>query len=368
VAVPLDEYPIHQLPISMAYLGTSDRNFYDRSYFNAYDRATGTFLATGLGVYPNLGVMDAYVVVRQGDRQWAVRFSDALSDNRLDQRIGPYRIEVLEPLHRIRVGCDADDLGIGLDLTWEGAFPVVQEQNHTSRTGRRATIQASRMAQVGTWTGDVRFGGTRLTARPETWFGGRDRSWGVRAVGEPVPPGRAAEEPFQGFWWTYVTLRFPEFALVILSQEEPDGHRTQNDAVRVFADGRTEQLGWPEYDIRYRPGTRVPEHATIHLRARNGQPVTVEIDPLTALALHLGGGYHGGDEEWGHGRWKGRGWSSGRSYDLTDPDVTAKVTSGVVDHAARARCDGAEGWGLFEHGTMGRHDPSGFADFRAVAP
>jgi len=30
--------------------------------------------------------------------------------------------------------------------------------------------------------------------------------------------------------------------------------------------------------------------------------------------------------------------------------------------------DGEEGWGLFEHASMGRHDPSGFADWSAVAP
>ena len=27
-----------------------------------------------------------------------------------------------------------------------------------------------------------------------------------------------------------------------------------------------------------------------------------------------------------------------------------------------------EGWGLFEHGALGRHDPSGFADWLTVAP
>ena len=44
---------------------------------------------------------------------------------------------------------------------------------------------------------------------------------------------------------------------------------------------------------------------------------------------------------------------------------------GVIDHAARAVChdgDGAEGLGLFEHGTLGRHDPSGFADWFTLAP
>ena len=40
----------------MAYVAISDRNFYDRCYFNAHDRTGDIFLITGLGVYPNLGV------------------------------------------------------------------------------------------------------------------------------------------------------------------------------------------------------------------------------------------------------------------------------------------------------------------------
>jgi hypothetical protein len=39
----------------------------------------------------------------------------------------------------------------------------------------------------------------------------------------------------------------------------------------------------------------------------------------------------------------------------------------VIDHMARAVLDGEEGWGMFEHASIGRHDPSGFADFGAVA-
>ena len=55
-------------------------------------------------------------------------------------------------------------------------------------------------------------------------------------------------------------------------------------------------------------------------------------------------------------------------YDLTDPAIVARrMPFGVIDHVGRATCDGAEGWGLFEHGTMGRHDPSGFAT-GTVAP
>ena len=117
--VPMDEYPVHQIPLSMEYVGTGDRNFYDRCYFAGHDRTGDILLITGLGVYPNLGVTDAYATVRRGDRQWAVRFSDALGDDRLHQRVGPYRIEVIEPLRRIRLACDGDEHGIGFDLTWD---------------------------------------------------------------------------------------------------------------------------------------------------------------------------------------------------------------------------------------------------------
>jgi hypothetical protein len=33
---PLDDYPVHQIPDVMRHPGTSDRNFYDRYYFNAF--------------------------------------------------------------------------------------------------------------------------------------------------------------------------------------------------------------------------------------------------------------------------------------------------------------------------------------------
>src|SRR5919106_4410029 len=104
---PTDEFPIHQVPQPISWPGSSDRNFYDRAYFNAHDRTGDIFLVTGLGIYPNLGVSDAYATVRRGDRQWTVRCSDALGHgDRLAPAVGPYRVEVIEPLQRIRLVCD----------------------------------------------------------------------------------------------------------------------------------------------------------------------------------------------------------------------------------------------------------------------
>ena len=33
---PLDDYPVHQISEPMRFVGTSDRNFYDRYYFNIH--------------------------------------------------------------------------------------------------------------------------------------------------------------------------------------------------------------------------------------------------------------------------------------------------------------------------------------------
>ncbi len=362
---PLDEYPIHQTPLTMARVASSDRNFYDRSYFNAHDRDGGAFLITGLGVYPNLGVTDAYATVRRGDVQRSVRFSDALGDRSLEQRVGGYRIEVIEALQRIRVICEHEDLSF--DLTWTGAFPAVQEQPHLILAGNRPIIDASRFAQVGSWTGTLTVDGADFTVDPAVWTGTRDRSWGIRPVGEGEPAGRAASEGSGGFWWLYTPLRFEEFAIIVIVQEEPDGRRTLNDATRIWPDGRTEQLGWPRVHIKYRSGTRIPTGARLELSTPDGKPLEVEITAGTGVPLHIGCGY-GGDPDWQHGQWKGRDWTSSTRYDLTDPAIAARIPYGVIDHVASARCGSAEGWGLFEHATLGRHDPTGFADWGSVAP
>jgi len=372
MAVALDEYPVHQVPLSMAHVATSDRNCYDRCYFNAHDRTGEIFLVTGLGVYPNLGVVDAYATVRRGNRQVTVRMSGALGEDRMRQEVGPYRIEVVEPLQRIHLQCDADDHGVGFDLHWTGSFPVHDEAPHLLRTNGRVTLDAQRFAQVGTWSGVLRVEGSDIPVHDDRWVGTRDRSWGIRPSGEPEPPGRAAAEgdPGFGFWWTYVPLRFDDFALILIAQEDGDGTRTLNDAVRVWpASGgrRAEQLGWPDYDITYRSGTRIPERAVVSMHRRGGEPVVVEIEPLTFVGLNTGPGYSG-DPEWTHGQWRGRSWIEGVVHDLDDPDVAARLPFSVIDHAARATCDGAEGWGLFEHGTIGRHEPSGFSDVASVAP
>ena len=373
---PLDEYPIHQSPLSMRYPASSDRNFYDRCYLNAHDRTGDVFVVSGLGVYPNLGIIDAYATVRRGDLQYSVHFSDALGDDRMSQSVGGYRIEVVEPLSELRVVCDGDEHGVGFDLLWKGAFPAVEEQPHTLRLGGRIILDACRFAQVGRWSGELRVAGETIVVSDDRWVGTRDRSWGIRPVGEAEPAGRAAAEtaPDYGFWWLYLPLQFEDFALILIAQEDGAGHRSLNDAVRVWPEstGRPpELLGWPTATIHYRPGTREAVGATIDMVSADGLPLRLDVESLGFVALNCGSGY-GGDPDWTHGQWRGRGFSEGMVIDLTDPSVAGRMPFGVIDHVGRAVLrggdhDGAEGWGLFEHATIGAHLPSGFTDIGSVS-
>jgi hypothetical protein len=369
VVVPLDEFPIHQAPLSMAYFATTDRNVYDRCILHCYRRDGAHQLIAGLGVYPHLGVIDGYVTLRTGDRQTVIRASDALGDDRMSQSVGPLRIEVVEPLKTLRLVCDDVGLGLSCDLRFHASAPAHDEPRHVTRNGAQTVLNAQRFIQTGDWSGTIRAGGEQIRVDAGAWVGARDRSWGVRPVGETLPRD-APSSPVnagEGHWHIWAPLRFKDFTIFVIVEELPDGTRVLNEAVRIWPaeTGRApEQLGWPDVEIHYRPGTRHPESAVLHLMQRGQRPVKVELKTLGFVPLHLGAGY-GGDPTWSHGSWKGRGWVEAVSYDYDDPQVAARIPFGVLDHVASATFTGSDGIkvngaGVFEHGTFGRHDPSGF--------
>ncbi|MBE8475166.1 hypothetical protein [Streptomyces justiciae] len=364
--VPLDEYPVHQVPLSMKHVATGDRNAYDRCIFHVLDREGRALLIVGLGVYPNLGVTDAYATLRIGDTLHAVRASDALGDDRMRLAVGPLRIGVLRPLQDFRLTCDPDPDdpdGLSFDIGWTASFPALWEPHHQQRRGDRLTLEGKRFVQAGRCHGVLRIGGTEIQLTPDHWAGTRDRSWGVR----PIPGeegGRLAEDhPTEGFHWIWCPVHLGDRFLMVIVQEDADGYRTLNDATLIRPGHRDRQLGWPQAEITYRPGTRHPERALVHLGDPR-KPQELEVEILTSSPLALGAGYPPADD-WQHGTWRGPGWTDRRTYDFTEPHPLAAY--GVTDHAARFRLDGRTGHGIFEHGSFGRHDPSGFTGFDSVA-
>ncbi|MGH9275761.1 MAG: hypothetical protein ACRDZU_14025, partial [Acidimicrobiales bacterium] len=85
---PADDLPIHQVAQPIRQPATSDRNFYDRYYFNCHPCSDELFLIMGMGQYPNLGVTDAFALVRRGDEHRVVRASRELGLDRMDTSVG----------------------------------------------------------------------------------------------------------------------------------------------------------------------------------------------------------------------------------------------------------------------------------------
>src|SRR5262249_42677132 len=164
----MDDYPVHQNPEPIRFVGTSDRNFYDRYYFNLHASSDELFMVMGLGQYPNLGVQDAFAVVRRGPDHKVVRASRALGD-RMDTSVGPFRVEVQKPLEKVRFILEPTRFGIAADLTWQGAIPAWEEPRQFIRKHGRVVFDTCRFAQTGFWSGSLSVGSASYRVTPDRW-------------------------------------------------------------------------------------------------------------------------------------------------------------------------------------------------------
>ncbi len=90
-----DDYPLHQRPEPIACSG-SDRNFYDRYFFNGYSNKRHEFFALSFGIYPHLNIMDASFCVSLDGIQHNLRASRHMGMERFDTQVGSIFLEVVE--------------------------------------------------------------------------------------------------------------------------------------------------------------------------------------------------------------------------------------------------------------------------------
>jgi hypothetical protein len=73
-------------------------------------------------------VKDAFVLVRRGDEQTAVHVSDAIDQDRLNQHVLGYRVEVTDPLHQLRIVLDeTEGMAEHLNITLDTLASVLRE-------------------------------------------------------------------------------------------------------------------------------------------------------------------------------------------------------------------------------------------------
>lgn len=354
-----DDYPIHQTPDPIAFSGT-DRNFYDRYFFNGYTIDGEVFFAAALGVYPHLNIMDAGFAVRIQDRQYNLHASRHLHMERMDTQVGPIRIEVVEPLKTLRIVVEDNEYGISADLTITGRHDPIEEPRTTRRNGPRIVQDITRMTQLGRWSGWIKVGGQTITIVPETTPGTRDRSWGVRHVGLRDPQVPVVTQEFQ-VWWVWLPAHLEDRVIHFFVNEDGDGKVWNLGFVMVRDGGEVEHLHGARLEMEFAPGTRYPSKAVISAHDEAGGIYRVEVTPHARFFLS-GIGYMNPD--WSHGLNKGPlaiGYDEIESNSETrhgsryeHPQAFAELTMTTPDGTVIA------GQGCFESIVIGRHAPSGF--------
>ncbi len=373
-----DEFPIHQTSDPIAVPATSDRNVYDRYWFNGSDHAGAFVFEVGFGLYPNRFVQDGHLSVVQAGVQHSFHASGRAPDERADTRVGPLRIEAPKPLREVRVVLEPNETGIACDLTFRATTIALEEPKNRLREGTRTLMENSRFTQFGRWEGSFGIGGVRTEVRPETTIGTRDRSWGVRPVGEPEAgaPGRLSRP---GVYWVWAPLHFDDWCSHYGTFQDPAGRPTQLSACLLprhaslasiprGVDPGVREMAEMGHRIRWRKGTRWPEGAALHFVSREGVAYEVELEPLARFQMHGIGYQH---PQWAHGCWRGELVTAAESWrlDELDPLLPQHIHVHTICRA-RMRGDGRErdGHGLLETISFGPHAPSGFRSILDGAP
>lgn len=361
-----DDYPIHQTPEPIAYAGT-DRNFYDRYFFNGYSPDGATFFAVALGVYPALNMMDgAFCVVKDGV-QHNLRVSRVLGMERMDTRVGPLRIEVVEPLRALRVRVADNEHGIAADILFNARSAAIEEPRFVYRSGPRTIMDYTRLTQNGTYAGWIELHGRRIDVAQH--LGTRDRSWGIRPVGAPDSQPVAPPQPPQ-FYWVWAPMNFDDRITLYHNNADADGKPWNTHGVMAaVGGGAIEHMAACSSELTFKTGTRHARQATIAMRDEQGRDYRIDLAPQWNFYMSGLGYTH---PEWGHGRYRGE---LAMGYDAIE---VAKVNESEfhflhVQAFSLATLTGPNGLvrkgrGVLEQLVIGPHQPSGFRSLSDGAP
>lgn len=373
----LDDYAVHQTPEPVSRPATSDRNFYDRWFFAGF-AADGRYqFEVGLGLYPHRRVMDVHVSVLVDGVQHCFYGSRRAPHERTEMQVGPFVLEVERPMRAMRLRLDDAASGIAMDVRFTARSAPGEEPPSRLYDEDRLIMHTTRFVQFGRWDGELSVEGRRLQVAEA--MGVRDRSWGIRPVGEPDAgaPGMLARAPF--VYWAWAPLNFADRCTQFNTFEDPLGRATQLAAavqpayadpslIPPAPDPGQRELHAPSLQVHWQPGTRHPQGGTLRMQDADGAAWHVELEPLATL-LTRGLGYQNPD--WGHGRWKGE-LALGHER-LCLPDLDPLSHENVhVHQLVRAHLNAPDGRqtgvGILETMCFGPHAPSGFTGFLDGAP
>lgn len=180
-----------------------------------------------------------------------------------------------------------------------------------------------------TWTGQLASGGQDIRVNDGT-YGTKDRSWGIRGVGERTPAAPRTALPQVFFLWA--PLNFADECLRYVVMENEAGQP------------------WLE------------RSAGASLLLAPGE--TVELEPLQTFRMKGVGYLH---PTWGHGRWHDELAVGGETFKAAELDTIAPDCV-HVQQVVRAVWGDRIGLGVLEQLVIGPYEPGGFRGMLDGAP
>jgi hypothetical protein len=224
-----DDYCVHQTPDYLRAPGTTDRNFYDRYFFSGYRTDASLMFGIAFGRYPNRFVQDAHFTVVVDGVQSSLHASGVLDGDPSRGIVGPLHIDVIEPMRVLRCHASRDERGVAYDLTFRAETGAIDEGRLRVAREGLAYIDQTRFMQYGSWGGWIEVDGCRHAVDPRQTHGLRDKSWGVRLLGEHQVTHRRGGQIF----WMNVVMHLRDRYAVIRTLDHADG--TSHERTGYFA-------------------------------------------------------------------------------------------------------------------------------------
>jgi hypothetical protein len=367
VLTPFDDYPIHQTGEPLASVAGGHPNHYDRFFFNGYTESM--YFAVALGIYPNRGVIDAAFAVVHDGIQRSVFASGRAPLDRTQTRIGPIQLDIVEPLRITRIRVDAPEHGLTADLLAHARTPACEESRATSYEASRQVMDRSRAVQMLTWTGELSMAGRPLEL-PSLVYGTKDRSWGIRLVGDPIPAAPPPNPERRGTLFLWAPLNFADRCLHYAVYEDIEGRPWSQTSLELpvigpdgevcVPDSAIRRLGSIEHRVRWAPGLRRSNGATLLLNSE----APVELEPLLAFRMKGVGYQH---PTWNHGRWHDELAVGGEVHTVDELDTLAPDCL-HIQQVVRATWGNHTGLGVLEQAVVGPYRPAGFRAMFDGAP
>jgi hypothetical protein len=363
---PFDDYPIHPSADPIASPATGDPNHYDRYWFNGHQKDGEFYFGAAMGHYPVRGVIDAAFSLVHSDVEHSVYASGTMPLDR-STAVGPIRIEVTEPIRTIRYVVEPNEHGIECDLTFRATTVAVEEprQRTTSPEGI-LTMDHTRLTQWGTWEGTISVDGDELRIDPSEVPGTRDRSWGMRSVGQQLETNWGRRPP-QAFW-LWAPLHFADRYTHLALHEYPDGTRWLEtslvldplpDGAAPWSTAGVTECHDLRFELDFEPGRREIRRADFWFEHPDEGEVHIELEKVFTFRMRGIGYSH---PYWGHGTSHGELETGRESIKLDDFDPL-DWSSLHLQNLVIARIGDREGVGVLEQAHFGPHTPSGLTGF-----